>query len=62
MWRFFHTTGSIFRFLGHFHSDSSDVFNLKSRFSALAPRPIYHYISPNIFIYKVFSEEMENGG
>ena len=39
MLRFFHTTGSIFRFLGHFHSDSSDVFNLKSRFSALAPRP-----------------------
>ena len=62
MWRFFHTTGSIFRFLGHFHSDLSDVFNLKSRFSALAPRPIYHYISPYIFIYKLLVKKWKTEG
>ena len=43
MLRFFRTTGSIFRFLGHFHSNSPDIFNLKSRFSALAPRPICYW-------------------
>ena len=40
MLRFFHTTDCTV-FLDIFHPDSPDLFNLNSRFMAIAPRPIY---------------------